>query len=78
VTITVSASASSGLSVSFSSLTPGVCSVSGTTVTLLTGGTCTVRASQAGNATYGAAPDVDRSFTIFDHFLFLPLTRRAS
>jgi hypothetical protein len=52
--------------------------VSGPTVTLLTGGTCTVRASQAGNSIYAAAPDVDRSFLIFDHFLFLPLARRIS
>ena len=76
--IPVSASANSSLVVSFSSLTPGVCAVSGTTVTLLTGGTCTVRASQAGNSVYAAAPDVDRSFLIFDQFLFVPLVVRGS
>jgi hypothetical protein len=41
-----------------------VCTVSGTTVTLLTVGTCTIVASQAGNATYAAAPSVSRSFTV--------------
>ena len=27
-------------------------------------GTCTVRASQAGNATYNPAPNVDQSFSV--------------
>lgn len=60
----VSATASSGLTVGFSSLTAPVCTVSGTTVTIVTAGTCTVRASQPGNATYAPAPNVDRSFTV--------------
>jgi YD repeat-containing protein len=38
--------------------------VSGTTVTLVAAGTCTIRASQAGNATYAPAPNVDQSFTV--------------
>jgi hypothetical protein len=46
-------STSSG-AVSFSSLTPGVCSVSSTgLVTILGPGTCTVSATQAGDANYG-------------------------
>ncbi len=61
---TVSASASSGLPVTFISLAATVCTVSGTNVTLLTGGTCSLRASQAGNSSYLAAATVDRSFTI--------------
>jgi hypothetical protein len=60
----VSASASSGLVVSFSSDTPGVCTVSGTTVTIVVPGTCTIRASQGGNADWNAAPDVTQSFTV--------------
>ena len=60
----VSASASSGLGVSFSSLTTSVCTVSGSTVTLLATGTCTIRASQGGNTNYNAAPTIDRSFTV--------------
>lgn len=47
------ATASSGLPVSYSSLTPAVCTVSGTTVTPLTGGVCTIAANQAGG-TVGA------------------------
>lgn len=62
--ITVSASASSGLPVSFSTDTPAVCSVTGATVTILAAGTCTVRASQAGNASWLPAPDVTQSFTV--------------
>ncbi len=61
---TVSATASSGLGVSFSSLTTTTCTVSGNTVTLVVSGTCTIRASQAGNATYAPAPNVDQSFSI--------------
>jgi len=61
---TVTATASSALSVSFSSRTLPVCTLSGSTVTLVSAGTCTVRASQGGNGNYLAAPDVDRSFTV--------------
>ena len=60
----VAASASSGLAVALASLTNSVCSLSGNTVTLIAAGTCTVRASQPGNATYAAAPNVDQSFTV--------------
>ena len=60
----VSATASSGLTVSFSSLDTSVATVDGTTVTIVGAGTATIRASQAGNATYDAAPNIDRSFTV--------------
>ncbi len=60
----ISATASSGLSVTFASQTNSTCSISGNLVTLLNGGTCTIRAAQSGNATYAPAPDVDRSFTV--------------
>ena len=63
-TVEVSATASSGLLVAFASLNSGVCSVSGSTVTLLATGTCTIRASQGGNANWNAAPNVDRSFEV--------------
>lgn len=62
--LTLSASASSGLGVSFTPGTPSICSVSGMSLTLLQVGTCTVNADQAGNATYAAAPTVTRSFTV--------------
>ncbi|MGA1699446.1 MAG: hypothetical protein ACO4AZ_11280, partial [Ilumatobacteraceae bacterium] len=61
---TVSATASSGLSVSFSSVDVTKCTVSGTTVTIVAAGTCTIQASQSGDATYAAAPTVSQSFSI--------------
>jgi hypothetical protein len=73
---TLTATASSGLSVTFSSATPAICSVTGGMVTLNAAGTCTVRASQAGDATYNAAPDVDRSFVINSMRVRLPLLRK--
>lgn len=60
----VSAIVSSGLPVSFASTTATVCTVSGTTVTIVAGGTCTIRASQAGNGNYAAAANVNQSFTV--------------
>src|SRR5207247_1683899 len=61
---TVSATASSGLTVSVSSQTTATCTVSGTTVHIVAAGTCTIRASQDGDLNYNAAPNVDQSFTI--------------
>jgi uncharacterized repeat protein (TIGR01451 family) len=58
----VSASASSGLAVSFSA--SGNCTVSGSTVHITGGGSCTITASQGGDSNYNAAPNVDRSFNI--------------
>jgi hypothetical protein len=60
----LAANATSGLTVVFASSTPSVCTVSGTTLTLLSAGTCSIDASQAGNGTYLAAPVVSRSFTV--------------
>lgn len=59
---TVSATASSGLTVSFSA--SGPCTMSGTTVHLTGSGDCTVTATQDGNVSYYAATPVPRSFTI--------------
>jgi len=60
---TVSATASSGLAVSFS-IVSGPATISGNTVTIIGAGTVTVRASQGGNENYNPAPDVDQSFTV--------------
>jgi hypothetical protein len=46
------------------SLTPSVCSVSGTTVTALTVGVCTVAANQAGDANYAAATQVTQNISV--------------
>ncbi len=50
-----------GPAVSFTSTTTAVCTVSGTSVTLLTTGTCTINADQAGNATWNPAPRCPRA-----------------
>ena len=62
--LTLTATASSGLAVSYASTTQTVCTVSGTTVTFLAGGTCTINATQGGDSTYAAATPVARSFTV--------------
>ena len=62
---TVSATGgASGNPVTFSSITSGVCSVTGSTVTGLAIGTCTIAADQAGNASYNAAPQVTQNITV--------------
>ena len=72
---TVSATATSGLPVTFSrqipvdcspitGCTPIACSVSGNTVTGISAGVCTVVAYQAGNASYNAAPQVTQAITV--------------
>lgn len=62
----LSAPASSGLSVTYSIVSPaGGASLDGGPVTLSgTAGTVTVKASQAGNGTYDPAPDVYQSFVV--------------
>ncbi len=59
--------------------TPSICTVangasSGATVTLVTVGVCELKASQAGNGTYGPATDVIETFTV----LAAPLVITAS
>jgi 2',3'-cyclic-nucleotide 2'-phosphodiesterase/3'-nucleotidase/5'-nucleotidase len=60
----VTATATSGLPVTIVSQTTSVCSVTGNTVTLLMVGTCTLAATQAGDGTYSAAPNVTVSFVV--------------
>ncbi len=61
----VSATASSGLPVSFSSLTGGVCKLAGNMVSLLKSGTCIIRAEQpTGDANYNPASKVNQSFIV--------------
>ncbi len=61
----LSAGATSGLAVTFTSNSTSVCTVSGTAITLLTGGTCSITASQPGNGTtYAAATPVTQTFTV--------------
>ena len=63
--VTIGATASSGLAVSFGSNSGSVCTVAGTSVTLLTTGTCSITASQAGDADWNAAsPTVTQTFDV--------------
>jgi hypothetical protein len=62
--VTLSASASSGLDVSYRTDTPAVCTVSGATVSPATAGTCTISASQPGNDNYAPAAGVSGSFPV--------------
>ena len=66
---TVSATASSGLAVTFSTVATRLASAlrAGPTARrshIMGSGTCTVQADQAGNDTYAAAPSVDQSFSV--------------
>ena len=63
-TIPLTAGSTSGLTVAFASNSPSVCTVSGTNLTLVTTGVCSITASQAGNADYNAATDVTRAFSV--------------
>ena len=62
--LTLTATATSGLAVSFASTTASICTVSGTQATFLASGTCIIDATQAGNSTYAAAAMVAQSFTV--------------
>jgi len=61
---TPAATASSGLPVSYASTTTGVCTISGSAITFVSAGTCSITASQAGDATYAAATPVTRTFNV--------------
>src|SRR3569623_1802084 len=64
-TPTLTATSTSGLTVSFSSSTTGVCTItSGGALTFVTAGTCTINADQAGDSTYLTASTVSRSFSV--------------
>ncbi len=77
----LSATASSNLPVIFSSSTPSICTVNGSTVTLVTTGICTIVATQDGNGVFNPATPVSQNFTIANigssaQKIFLPLVKR--
>src|SRR5439155_3509043 len=58
---------SSGIAITFASLTTAVCTtggINGATVTIVAAGSCTIAANQLGNANYNAAPQVTQTFII--------------
>jgi len=64
-TYTVTATGgASGNAVTFTSATPSVCTVAGSSVTFVGAGTCTINADQAGSADYLAAAQVQQSFAV--------------
>ena len=62
--VTLTATASSWLPVTYASSTPDVCTVTGATLTPTAAGTCTVTASQPGNAQYAPADSMSGSFPV--------------
>lgn len=56
--------ATSGLAVELTSLTEAICRVDASQVTYVTGGECTLKATQAGGIYYNAAAAVTRTFTV--------------
>ena len=62
--VPLSATADSGLTVSFASATPSVCSVAGTEATLIAAGACSVTALQNGDGNYLAASTITRNFSV--------------
>ncbi len=63
--VALTATATSGLPVTFTVSTTSVCQMaSATTVRMISAGLCTVLADQFGNANFNAAPQVPQSFTI--------------
>jgi ribosomal protein S11 len=62
--VNLPATATSGLAVNFTSVTPTICTASGQTASLLFPGTCVVHATQAGNSDYAAAPTLAENFTV--------------
>src|SRR5690606_10049849 len=64
-TPTLTATADSGLTPSFTSATTGVCTITGGgALSFVTAGTCTINADQVGNGSYLPAPQVSRSFAV--------------
>ncbi len=58
------ATASSGLAVDYTSQTTGVCTIVAGQLHVVSAGSCTIQADQAGDDNYNAAPQVERTFTI--------------
>jgi gliding motility-associated-like protein len=58
------ATASSGLTVSYTSSNPSVATIIGSTVTIVGAGSAIITASQAGDGSYNAAPDVTQELIV--------------
>jgi hypothetical protein len=67
--LAIAATATSGLAVIFTSGSTSVCTVSGNAVRMVSTGTCSIIASQPGNATWSAATPVTQSFTVMPNLI---------
>lgn len=65
-TLNISATATSGLGVTYTSSDPQVISVNGNTLTANKVGTAVITASQAGDCTFAAAESITKQFTVND------------
>lgn len=72
VSFALNATTSSGLIVTFTALTPSVCSVSGNTAFAISVGTCSIAADQSGNSQFLAATRVVQS-TVVSQILPVPI-----
>ncbi|PKN12662.1 MAG: hypothetical protein CVU69_06410 [Deltaproteobacteria bacterium HGW-Deltaproteobacteria-4] len=63
-TTTASAAATSGLAVTLTSTTTDTCTISGSTVTGLSAGICTIVANQVGDSNYNAATPISQNITV--------------
>jgi hypothetical protein len=63
-TLPLTATTDSDLPITYNSTTPTVCTVSGSIASLLATGTCSIQASQAGNATWFPSGPKTASFTV--------------
>ena len=63
-TLNLTATASSGLEVSYASSNPAVATVFGNTVNIIGAGTTVITASQAGNTNYNPATSADQTLTV--------------
>jgi len=62
--VTLTATATSGIAVTFASATPTTCTVSGSTLMPIAVGACIVTAYQGGDAIYAAAPIITKSAVV--------------
>ena len=76
--VTLGATASSGLSVSYISNSTGICTVAGNAVTFVSAGTCDLTAQQAGDSNYLAANNVMGSFSIYQATQVITFTPPAT
>src|SRR5258708_16900327 len=75
--VILTATATAVLAVSYTSNTLPVCTVSGSSVTLVTVGQCSITANQAGNANFVAAGPVTKMFNVTPNTVNITLDTTA-